>query len=767
VPIGVSEEHQELARSARRWIEQHCDPAVPRALLDADDEDPGPFWAELAAQGWLGLHLPEELGGQGFGLLELAVVLEELGRAVAPGPFLPTALAAALVARGAEDAEAKVLVPRLAAGECPAAVALSAPAGPVLARPAPERPGGPGADEDDFELTGQLPAVLSAGTAALLVLPAETEDGTAWFAVDLGEAGAERPPGVTVNRRPSLDPTRRTAEVRLEKARVPSRRVLSGVGADDVAVVALVLAAAELTGSARWCLEAGAEHARTRIQFGRPIGQFQGVKHKLADLLCLVEQMTATAWDGAAALDAAGWAGLDPADEAGVDPGAAPAAALAARAAGALALDGAVRVAEDTIQVLGGMGFTWEHDAHLHLRRAASLRQLLGGSRGQRVAVADLALSGVRRRLAVELPPEAAALRSELEPLVADLEGADATTLRQGLGSRGLLFPHWPRPYGRDAGPVEQLVIDQLLAEHGIRRPPAHVMAWALPTVIAHGSADQRERWVGPTLAGRILWCQLFSEPGAGSDLASLRTRAERVEGGWRLEGQKVWTSVAARADLGICLARTDPEAERHAGITYFVVDMRAEGLEVRPLREITGDALFNEVFFNGVFVPDEDVVGPVHGGWALARTTLANERVSLAGDSAFGGGLEAVLAAEGAAERGEADREALGRLLIEAQSLADLGLRSTLRSVSGLEPGPEASVRKLLGAEHDQRVAAEGLGLLGPEGACTDGASAHWARQFLHVRCLTIAGGTSEVQRNVIGERLLGLPRDPEPPRS
>src|ERR1019366_6719792 len=200
--------------------------------------------------------------------------------------------------------------------------------------------------------------------------------------------------------------------------------------------------------------------------------------------------------------------------------------------------------------------------------------------------------------------------------------------------------------------------------------------AWALPTIMAHGTPEQTERWVAPTLRGELLWCQLFSEPGAGSDLAALSTRASRVEGGWSLVGQKVWTSVAARADMGICLARTNPDAPKHRGITYFVVDMRSPGIEVRPLREITGEALFNEVFFDGCFVPDECVVGEIDGGWRLARTTLANERVSLSSDSAFGGALEGVLARV-AADPGLQDPvtlDRLGHLLAEAQSLAPLG---------------------------------------------------------------------------------------------
>lgn len=747
MPIGVSEEHEELRRGLRRWTERHCPSEVVRARLDDDDESLPPFWGDIVEQGWLAIAVGEELGGQGFGILELAVVAEELGRVVAPGPFVPTALAASVIARGAEGTQAKALLGPLVDGATPGCVAVGLDH--------TERPVGCRGADGTLTVTGTVPAVLGAGLAGLAVLPvtAATPEGitTHWCVVDLVDAHGGPAPGVTVRARSCLDLTRRSAELRFDDVAVAHERVLEGVSDNEVADLALVLAAAELTGSARWCLETATDYARTRVQFGRPIGQFQGVKHKLATLLTVVEQMTAATWDAALALDG------EDRDQ----------AHLSAAAAAALALEGGVRAAKDAIQVLGGMGFTWEHDAHLHLRRAATLRQLLGGARRQRCAVAGLALAGIRRSLAVELPAEAAEpLRAELAPVVAEVAAAEVDDQRRVLGERGLLFPHWPAPYGRDAGPVEQLVIDELLAAAGVRRPPAHVAAWALPTLISVGTPEQRERFVLPTLRGELLWCQLFSEPGAGSDLAALSTRATRAEGGWVLTGQKVWTSVAARADVGICLARTDPGAPKHAGITYFVVDMHSAGIEVRPLREVTGDALFNEVFFTDLFVPDDCVVGEVNGGWRLARTTLANERVSLASDTAFGGSLEALLGLAAAEQSAldPGDLDALGRLLVDAQSLAVMGQRATMRSVSGLEPGPESSVRKLTGAEHEQRVADFGLERCGQLGVYLDDTSAYWARSFLHTLCLTIAGGTSEVQRNVIGERLLGLPRDPEP---
>jgi alkylation response protein AidB-like acyl-CoA dehydrogenase len=226
-------------------------------------------------------------------------------------------------------------------------------------------------------------------------------------------------------------------------------------------------------------------------------------------------------------------------------------------------------------------------------------------------------------------------------------------------------------------------------------------------------------------------------------------------------------------ADWGICLVRTNPTAPTHLGITYVIVDMRSPGLDIRPLKEMTGLAMFNEVFLDDVFVPDDCVIGEVDGGWPLARTTLANERVSMGSGSSFGGGLEALLGlVRDRVDAGLLDPadplllDQLGALVAEAHSVAVLGLRSTQRSVSGARPGPEASVRKLLGVEHDQRTQELGLGLLGPDGATTVGVAAQWTFGFLANRCLTIAGGTSEIQRNVIAERLLGLPRDPEPAR-
>jgi 3-oxochol-4-en-24-oyl-CoA dehydrogenase len=520
---------------------------------------------------------------------------------------------------------------------------------------------------------------------------------------------------------------------RLTLDRAPATRL--DLDTATVEHLAATLFAAEAAGVARWCLDTAVAHAKIREQFDRPIGSFQAVKHLCAEMLCRAEQAAALAWDAARAPES-----------------------LSAPAAAAVALDAAVDNAKDCVQVLGGIGFTWEHDAHLYLRRALANRQLLGGSARWRRRVADRALAGERRGLGVVADdPEARAAAREFAASVRELSTEEQ---RQRLAGSGYLAPHWPRPYGLAASPRAQLVIDEELANAGIRRPDLVIGAWAVPTILTHGTDEQRERFVPPTLRGELRWCQLFSEPGAGSDLAALRTRAVRADGGWRLTGQKVWTSAAREADWAICLARTDPAAPKHDGITYFLVDMRSPGLTLRPLREITGEARFNEVFLDDVFVPDDRVVGAVDGGWRLARTTLANERVALGAGSSLGEGVERLLSLAGD-DPDDTTRDRLGLLVAQGLSVSLVDLRATLRQLDGGGPGPESSVCKLVGVRQRQDVAEAAVDLLGPAAAAVDDTTGAALHELLLTRCLSIAGGTTQVLRNLVGERILGLPRE------
>ncbi|MDT7539407.1 MAG: hypothetical protein QOI82_2992 [Actinomycetota bacterium] len=717
--IGVTEDHEALAEAVRGWASRAGLRDSARAALEAPESRPE-WFADLGRQGLLGLHLAEESGGSGAGGVELAVSVEELGRSLAHGPSLPTVLASLVLSKAGGTA-AKELLPALADGSTTAAVALAPGLTAVT-------------DADGVSISGTVRPVLGGALADLLVLGARDGDAQVWFVVDAAH--------VRVTPLAGMDGTRRPAEISLESVRVPESHVLPGLTADEVRVLAGVVVAAEATGLAGWALDTATAYAKTREQFGRPIGGFQAVKHRCADMLVLAEQARATTWDAARSLD---------------DPPS-PERDLAASVAIAVAVEAAVDNAKSCVQVLGGIGYTWEHDAHVVLKRALSLRALVGDPATWRGRVADLALAGARRKLELDLG-DTDAVREEVRAFVAT--SPDDAAIAEG----GYLMPHWPKPWGRDASAVEQLVIDQELAAAGVKRRNIVIGAWAAPTLIEHGTPEQQQRFVPATLRGEIVWCQMFSEPGAGSDLAGLQARAEKVEGGWCINGQKVWTSMADVADWAILLARTDGTGkgpDRHNGITYFLLDMKTPGVDVRPLRELTGRAAFNEVFLDDVFVPDDCVVGSVGGGWKLARTTLANERVAMSSGSPFGRGVEDVLADVAALPAVDGVlRDRVGHLVCEAQGQALLGYRTTLRQLSGADPGPASSVRKLVGMKHQQDAAELRFELLGDEGVTAEGDAARLGHTMLNTRCLTIAGGTSEVLRNVIGERILGLPRD------
>ena len=728
--IGLTEEHEALAESVRGFAERNITATVVRSALDADEETRPGFWSALAEQGLLGLHLEEEHGGQGFGLLELAVALEELGRAAAPGPFLPTVLASAAINASSNAKARAALLPGLGDGSRTGALARTD--GLTGRR-----------DGDALVVSGTVPYVLGASLADLLVLPVAVEGGgREWVAVEASDA--------TVTPVRSLDRVRRVATVELSGVQVAADRVLDGLTDETVRDLALALLGAEAVGAAGWCVTTAAEYAKVREQFGRPIGQFQGVKHKAARMLTALEQGRAAVWDAARALD-----------ERSED------APFAAAVAGSVAFDGAAQIARDAVQILGGIGFTWEHDAHIYLRRVLTLRQLAGPSKEHKAEVARRALAGGRRPVELELNEDTQPLRERIRAEVAELAKIeDKRELKRTMGDQGWTAPHLPKPWGRGASPVEQILIQQELRAADVKPPSLVIGAWLVPSLVAYADDEQKERFLRPTLRGEMVWCQLFSEPGAGSDLASLSTRAERVEGGWKLTGQKIWTSMAQYAQWGFCLARTNPDAPKHDGITYFLVDMKAEGVDVRPLREMTGEALFNEVFLDGVFVPDDCVVGEVDKGWQVARNTLSNERVSLSTGGGLGMGVPQLLDFFAGAELDPVTEAEVGALVAQGHAIDLLGLRTTLKQLNGVEPGAEASVRKLLGVQFNQDVAdycwaAQGAGAVVE---VPQERSAAVARAMLFSRAMTIYGGTTEVQLNIIGERMLGLPRDPEP---
>src|SRR5690606_34657188 len=498
------------------------------------------FWPGLAEQGLLGLHLPEEAGGSGYGLLEAAVAVEALAERMAPGPYVPTVLASAVI----HASKRHDLLPGLADGTRTGALALT---GALT---------GTRAGDGTLTVSGAAEPVLGGAMADVLVLPVATDDGELWVAVDATAA--------TVTSLESLDITRSVAKVELDGVAVPADRVLDGVESADVRNIAAILLGAEAAGLASWCVTSAAEYAKVRVQFGRPIGQFQGIKHKLSRMLVALEQARATVWDATRATGQE----LD----------------YAAAIAGVMAPDAAVQCAKDAIQTFGGIGYTFEHDVHLYYRRALTLRALLGGSAEWAARVTDLAVRGVTREMELDLPEDAEPLREALRAEIAEIAALEGVEQRRALADRGFVMPHLPKPWGRGASPLEQVLIAQELKAAKVKLTALIIGAWVVPSIAVYGTREQQERFLPKTLSGEMIWCQLFSEPGAGSDLASLQMKAEKVEGGWRLNGQKIWTSIAHVAEWGICIARNSSEGSKHEGITYFLVDMKAPGVTVRPL---------------------------------------------------------------------------------------------------------------------------------------------------------------------------------------
>jgi 3-oxochol-4-en-24-oyl-CoA dehydrogenase len=726
--IALTDDHRELAEVARAFLTSQKARWAARSLLDTPDEARPAFWQDMVELGWLGLHIDEEYGGSGYGLPELVVVIDELGRAVAPGPFVPTVIASAAIAKDGTADQKSRLLPGLIDGTLTAGIGLD---GQVQINDRPKDGDGPKNGIAD----GDAGIVLGAGLAELLLIAA----GDDVLVLDRGRAG------VSVDVPDNFDPTRRSGRVRLHNVSISADDVLPGAR-ESVLARARTLLAAEAVGGASDCVDAAVDYAKVRQQFGRTIATFQAVKHHCANMLVAAESAIAAVWDASRAASE---------DEAQFR--------LIAAVAAALAFPAYARNAELNIQVHGGIGFTWEHDAHLHLRRALVIAALFGGDAPAR-DVFERTAAGATRENSLDLPPEAEELRTRIHADTAEIAVLDKEAQRDKLIETGYVMPHWPKPWGRAADAVEQLVTEEEFRAAGIKRPDYSITGWVILTLIQHGTPWQIERFVEKALRQDEIWCQLFSEPEAGSDAASVKTRATRVEGGWKINGQKVWTSGAQFCARGLATVRTDPEAPKHAGITTVIVDMKAPEVEVRPLRQITGGSEFNEVFFNDLFVPDEDVVGAPNSGWTVARATLGNERVTIGGSGSYYEGLAAKLVqlAQQESDRLAGAEIRVGCYLAEDHALRLLNLRRAARSVEGAGPGPEGNVTKLKLAEHMVEGAAISAALLGPEIALTDGLGAVAGRMIMGARGMTIAGGTSEVTRNQIAERILGMPRDP-----
>lgn len=736
MPVALTADQAALAETVAGFADRYAAREYTRKHTDRLKEGNLPeFWPELVALGLTGVHLPEAVGGQGGTLDDLAVVLAESGRALLPGPLLPTAVAGAVLADAGDTA-----------GEALRRIAEGAP-GAVIG---PEHRVGCIAETsgDTTRLTGETGVILGVASAELFVVAALAGAETRWYLVERTAAGVE------VEAKDGADLGRDLGVVRFREVAVAAQLELD-TGRAEALITAFL--AVEAAGVIRWCSDTATEYVKSRVQFGRPIGAFQAVQHRTARLLITSELAAAAAWDAVRGLG----------DEPGQRTHAVAGAVLTT-------LGNAVHAAVECLGLHGAIGFTWEHDLHLYWRRAMALAGLAGPVESWELRLGDAALQGPRT-FAVPLPETDSSFREWVSEIldraaqldnpnpskVGDHDAVNTGARRTLLADSGLVSPPMAKPFGIEAGPLEQLILQDEYDRHGIAQPSMGIGQWVVPIVLHRGTPEQLARLAGPALRGEEIWCQLFSEPEAGSDVASLSLRATRVDGGWRLQGQKIWTTLAHRADWGLLLARTDPEAGRHQGLTMFLVDMHAEGVEVRPIVQASGDAEFNEVFFDDAFVPDEMVLGEPGQGWALTLETLAQERLFIGGvrDPGHNERIRGIIErGEFAGTRDDAVRT-LGRISARGAAISAMNLRETIRRLDGHAIGPATSVAKAAASMLHTDAAAAALNLIGPAAALGEAVSEP-VHHELDIPTWVIGGGTLEIQLNTIATLVMGLPR-------
>lgn len=734
--LALTPEQRELSDSMAQFAARRAPVAATRESFDLLAEGHLPsWWEEFAANGFHAVHLPEDYGGQGGTLLDAACVLEAAGKASLPGPLLPTVATGAVALLAEPTKAAEALLTRLAEGQ---AATLALPtASAFTARD----------DGEQWLIDGDSDLLAGICAATTVLVCAATDDGgEVWAVVDTTDSSA------VVQAVAGTDLLTDLGRLRLDGYPVAKVDVLTGIDADRAEYLNTALTASMAAGITQWCVEAATAHLRTREQFGKLIGTFQALQHSAAMLLVNSELASAATWDAVRAAS-------EPIDQ----------QAIATAGAALMAVLPCPDLALDTLTMFGAIGFTWEHDLHLYWRRATSLAASIGDKNRWARRLGELTTATERdfsvdlgdaeadfRARVAETLDSASALRNDGQGRQGDYEHFATGPQRTAIAEAGLIAPHWPPPWGIDASPLQQLIIDEEFNKRPtLTRPSLGIAEWILPSLIKAGSNDLQQRLIPPTQRGELAWCQLFSEPGAGSDLAALATRATKVDGGWRIHGHKIWTSSAHRADYGALLARTDPTAPKHRGIGYFIVDMRAPGIEVQPIKQASGEQEFNEVFLDGVFVPDEMLLGEPTGGWALAIATMAEERSAISGYVQYDRAAP-LRRATAVPDRDDTLRE-LGELDAYANAIKALGVRETIRLLDGQGSGPASSIAKVAMNVLLRRTFPA---TLGSSGRSAMAAESDVVQPYLRVPAELIGGGTKEIQLNIIAQMILGLPR-------
>ncbi|CAA0093419.1 Acyl-CoA dehydrogenase FadE34 [Zhongshania aliphaticivorans] len=770
--LDFSEDDKVIQEQVDKYLSNNSGIEEVRSVLDGEKPYSADVWRGMAEMGLMGINVPAEYGGVETGYKSLCLVAQSLGKHAAAIPFSSTVylVTEALVQFGSEEQKSHWL-PKLASGELIGAFAVAETLEQVTVSSI-------SCSVSGDVLNGTKLAVADGGIADIAIVLAKGEAGPAMFIVELSDNGFERKNVSTI------DPAKNTATVTFNNAKAELLGV-DGQGWDQLQQVydrAAVLFAFEQIGGAQSALDMAVEYAKERYAFGRPIGSFQALKHIMADMYTALRLAESNCFEAAEVL-ATGSADL-------------PLVAATARVSATKAYQ---LCTKDNIQVHGGMGFTWEFDCHIYYRRSNYQTLELGGLSVWEGKLVDLiaAQGGDVDSAAVpnDSSPEDSAFRKEVRAWLAEnapthlaphlkksvfgkantggediVEVSKAWQRKKAEGGWAAMM--WPQEYGgRGATPMQSIIWGQ---EEGVYSQLSGLFIIGLgmcgPTMIAYASEGQKKRYLPKLASGEEVWCQLFSEPGSGSDLAGLRTKAVKDGDEWVVNGQKIWTSGAQHSDYGILITRTDPTVAKHKGLTMFFVDMRSAGVDVRPIKQINGGSSFNEVYFEDVRIPDAQRLGEVGDGWRVALTTLMNERMAIGGlmPTGLADFMELVntLILENDKAIARPDVKArLADYYSKVSGLKNAGIRSINLVAKGGMPGPENSISKLVAGELMQDLTKYAMDMQGFAAVIDDADIAEGGARFqamlMRSPALRIEGGTDQILRNIISERVLGLPEE------
>lgn len=764
--LTLNDDQVMIRDAAEQYLADASTSEAVRAAMASEQGFDSQLWQTIGSElGWCGIGIGEEHGGLGLGPVELALVMEQAGRRLLCAPFFATVcLGANLLQTVGADEACGAWLEQIALGKLRLGVPLPSDVDWTACAHTLHAKQGDG----QWLLDGEVGQVVDGASAELLLLPAELEDGTVGlFALAADAQGLSR------TATPGWDATRRFASVQLQQ--VVAQRCDNGErgnGFERAAALARLYMAAEQLGCAQQCLDLTVAYVAERKQFGRPVGGFQAVKHRCAQMLVQVEALRSAVYGAAAT------AALN---------------TLMAECAMArtLAVEAAFFCAQEAIQLHGGVGFTWEYDPQLYFKRAQASSHWLGSADALREQLATAQFAGT---LSPGPSPTGGrgeeAFRAEVAGWLNEhLSGRFAVLKHRGgpgdeeaypvlrkewekeLAAGGWACVGWPEQHGgRGLSIDQQVVFHEEYARAGAPGHMGHIGEGLIgPTLIAFGDADQQRRHLLGIRNGEVFWSQGYSEPGAGSDLANVQTKCwQEADGSWRVQGQKIWTSLAHESDWIFVLARSEPGSKGRHGLTFLLLPLNQPGIEIRGIRQLSGSAEFNEVFFDGAVAAANDVVGAPGDGWKVAMGLLEAERgVSTLGQQMhFAHELDMIVAA--ARDNGQVSNAQIRQRIAQAWCGLRVMRYNALRMLAGEATGlrREALIYKYYWSNWHRDLGKLAMDVLGPVGDVpSDVPNVRRLQQiFFFSRSDTIYAGTNEIQLNLMAERGLGLPREARP---